>query len=250
MRRNGMFRMIAAAGAIVTMAGSVGNLFAADLKKKVSVVVATGGHGFDRKGFDAMWASMPQFDIREVKQEKTSTAKSAKNLKDCDVLVMYDMMQPATDEEKASFVKFVQDGGGVVALHHCIASHQDWPDYERIIGGLYLLAPAAKKRNLPPSGYQHDVELNIKIADPKHPVTRGLKDFALKDEIYWDFVVDPKAHVLITTDHPKSGKNLAWTREEGKGRVVFIQMGHDNHAFSSPDYRKLIVNAINWAAGD
>jgi type 1 glutamine amidotransferase len=31
-----------------------------------------------------------------------------------------------------------------------------------------------------------------------------------------------------------------WTRTEGKSRVVFLQLGHDRHAFDNPDLRELV----------
>lgn len=32
-----------------------------------------------------------------------------------------------------------QEGKGLVALHHCLASFQDWDEYPKIIGGRYHL---------------------------------------------------------------------------------------------------------------
>ncbi len=59
-----------------------------------------------------------------------------------DVLVLYDMWQPITDEAKSDFVARLKEGKGLVALHHCLASYQQWPEYAKIIGGQYHLVYA------------------------------------------------------------------------------------------------------------
>jgi len=219
-------------------------------QEKIRVLIATGGHDFDREGFFAMWDAFPAIAYREVEQRKGWEAMTPANLEACDVLVLYDMLQGITDAQKAAFEAFLKRGGGLVALHHCIASHQEWPDYERIIGAKYFLKPEVRDgKTLPKSTYKHGVVLPVHIADRKHPITRGMSDFEIHDETYGLFLVDPKVHVLLTADHPDSGKNICWTRREGKARVVYLQLGHDNNAYANPNYRKIVVRAVAWAAG-
>jgi type 1 glutamine amidotransferase len=230
--------------------GPAAKATAAEPSAKIRVLIVTGGHDFDRKGFFALWDTFGNVAWREATQGKSSEAFTAENLENCDVVALYDMVQPITDEQKAAFLGFLQRGGGLVALHHCIASYQQWDRFHEIIGGKYLLNDEVREgRKIPKSDYEHDIDLNVQIADPKHPITRGIKGFATHDEIYKGVVVDPEAHVLLTTDHPESGKKLAWTRREGKARVVYIQLGHDNQAYSNPNYRRIVRRAVAWAAG-
>lgn len=238
------------AGAVVFLAVAGSPLGIAAAEPKLRVLVVTGGHGFDEKGFAAMWKSFGEFEVRRARHKKTAEAFSRANLEACDVVALYDMAQKSTEEERAAFLDFVKRGGGVVALHHCIASHQTWPEYERIIGGKYLLKPETRDgREVPGSTYQHDVTLPVHVADPDHPITRGISDFEIRDEAYKGYLVNPKVHVLLTTDHPKSTRKIAWTRQEGKARIAFIALGHDNHAFADANYRKLVEQAIVWSAG-
>ena len=53
---------------------------------------------------------------------------------------------------------------------------------------------------------------------------------------------------LITTAHPKSGKPLGWTRQEGKSRIVYLQLGHGPAAYGNSNYRKLVGQAIDYVA--
>ena len=86
------------------------------------------------------------------------------------------------------------------------------------------------------------------IAAQDHPVTSGLSNFVIHDEIYWGFRVGPDITPLLTTSHAKSGKPLAWARTEKKSRVVFIQLGHGPEAFANSNYRRLVAQSIRWAA--
>jgi type 1 glutamine amidotransferase len=97
-------------------------------------------------------------------------------------------------------------------------------------------------------GYRHGVEVWVVVVDRDHPITRGLEDFTIHDEIYWGYRVGADVHPLLTTTHPKSGKPLMWTRTEGRSRVVFLQLGHDHLAYGNPAYRELVARSIAWAA--
>jgi hypothetical protein len=44
-------------------------------------------------------------------------------------------------------------------------------------------------------------------------------------------------------DHP-----VIWTNPAYKARNVYIFMGHSPDLFSNTQYRKLLANAISWAA--
>jgi type 1 glutamine amidotransferase len=90
--------------------------------------------------------------------------------------------------------------------------------------------------------------VSVTILDAAHPITAGLKDFTIRDEIYWGFRVGGDVHPLLGTTHPKAGKPLMWTRTEGKSRVVFLQLGHDHHAFENRNFRELVARSIRWAA--
>ena len=90
----------------------------------------------------------------------------------------------------------------------------------------------------------------MRVRDGEHPVTRGVSDFQIHDEVYkglW-FAVDN--HILLSTDHTDSDALIGWARRYGRARVCAIQLGHDAKAYASPEYRQLVVNAIRWAAGD
>jgi len=64
-------------------------------------------------------------------------------------------------------------------------------DYEKIIGGKYPEKTASTARLTPQVGYQHDVEIPVTIVARDHPITTGLQNFSIHDEIYWGYTVRP-----------------------------------------------------------
>lgn len=217
---------------------------------KTKVLIVTGGHGFEEQPFFKVFQDNPEITFTATTQRKSSEAYDRDDLLTYDVVVLYDMVQNITEAQKAKFLSLFEKGIGLVVMHHALVSYSEWPDFERIIGGKYL--PKDEKQDgktIPKSDYQHDVDIPVTIIAKDHPITAGLKDFTIHDEIYIGFRVRPDVTPLITTSHPKSGKPLAWTRTEGKSRVVYLQLGHDHAAYNDPNYRRLVAQSIRWAAG-
>lgn len=216
---------------------------------KTRVLVVTGGHDFEKEPFFKLFKDNPDITFRSVEHPKAHALLGADAAKDWDVLVLYDMYQPITEEAKSDFVSRLKEGKGLVVLHHAIASYQKWPEYAKIIGAKYYLEDTVvdgiqKKR----SQWQHDVKIPIQIADPGHPVTHGLKDFVIHDETYNLFDVASDNHVLLTGNHPLSNKVLSWAKTYEKSRVVYVQLGHDHFAYEDPNYVRLVRQAIQWVA--
>ncbi|MEW6158575.1 MAG: family 16 glycoside hydrolase [Verrucomicrobiota bacterium] len=222
---------------------------AAASPEKIKTLIITGGHGFDREPFFKLFVENPDITFSEARHGKeNASAYEREDLLDQQVVVLYDMPRQITEAQKARFRALFDKGIGVLVLHHALVSFQDWPDYENIIGGRYPENAAQPGRITAEVGYEHDVEVPIVIAARDHPVTAGLNDFVLHDEIYWGYRVRPDVTPLLTTSLPKSGKPLAWARTEGNSRLVYIQPGHGPQAFSDSNYRRLIAQSIRWVA--
>jgi type 1 glutamine amidotransferase len=240
-----MLRALLRAGALLIAA--VTSMAAdADEPRKLKVLVVTGGHGFEEKPFFQIFEENAEITFAKVKHVKNADAYERDDFLTHDVAVLYDMPKTITDVQKARFLALFENGVGLVVLHHALVSFQQWPDYERIIGGRY---PETGKPGAvtPEVGYQHDVDIPVTIVAREHPITAGLSDFMIHDEIYWGFRVQPDVTALISTTHPQSGKPLGWVRTEGESRVVFLQLGHGKSAFENPNYRRLVAQSIRWA---
>jgi type 1 glutamine amidotransferase len=223
---------------------------AADEAAKLKVLVVTGGHGFQKEPFFQMFKDNPGIEFTTAEHAKTNaTVYEREDLLRYDVVVLYDMPQNITEAQKARFLALFDKGVGLVVLHHALVSYQNWPEYEQIIGGRYQEPdPNRSGRVTEAVGWQHDVDIPVVVLATNHPITAGVSDFLIHDEIYWGFRVGADVTPLLTTTHPKSGKPLAWTRTQGKSRVFFLQLGHGRTAFENENYRKLLAQGIRWVS--
>jgi len=211
--------------------------------KQTKVLVVTGGHEYDTsfyslfEGYDGLaWdhAASNHVALKEDIRPRY------------DVVVLYDMTQEITDAERKNLRDFLESHKGLVVLHHALADYNWWPWwYEEVVGGRYLLKPYG---DTPGSTYKHDEEIFVQPVS-KHPVMAGIGAMHLWDETYKRLWISPGVTVLLRTDNPTSDGPVAWVSPYTKSRVVTIQLGHDRLAHIYPAYRKLVKNAIEWAAG-
>jgi hypothetical protein len=220
-----------------------------DPANKIRVLIVTGGHEFEHDQFFQVFKDNPDITFQAVEHPNAHALLKADAARQWDVLVCYDMHQEITDQAKADFVAQLKEGKGLVVLHHAIASYQNWPEYAKIIGARYYLEKTVVDGvEKPKSAWQHGVHFKVHVADPQHPVTRGVKDYDILDETYNLFDVADDVHPLLTTDEPLSKKVIAWAKTYAGTRVVYLQSGHDHTAYENPNYRQIVRQAIQWTA--
>ena len=224
------------------------NVFAQRKKQPLRVLLVTGGHDFDREMFFKLLNSMPGIVVTEATHPDALPMFRPENRASYDVVLFYDMPQVISEQEKKDFIDCFKAGKGMVVLHHAYCAYSEWDEYKRIIGGRFNRKPWTDNNGVarPASSYKHDVLLRAKIVDKKHPVTKGIRDFDIIDETYANGSVNPEVHVLLATDEPSSTPSIAWTNKYGASKVVTILLGHDNQAWSNPNFVKLLTQAIMW----
>jgi type 1 glutamine amidotransferase len=213
---------------------------------KERVLIYTGGHEFEREAFFDMFKDIPDLDYQDLIHPQTSPVFDSALIAQFDVLLFYDMVQEIDAAQKAALIKILEEGKGVVFLHHSLVSYQEWDEFEKIIGGRYGLTNIDQDS----STYRHDVDIPVTIVDKDHPITKGMDDFVIRDEVYGNFKVLPTVHPLLKTTHPESGEIIGWTNSYGKSRIVYLQLGHDHFAFENPAYRHIVKQAIEWVQKD
>lgn len=208
--------------------------------KSTRILIVTGGHDFDRESFFEMFDSFQNISYTELKHPEANLQLGKIDLKSFDAVVFYDMPKTISEAEKESYSKLLKSGKGLVFLHHSQCSYQQWGEYKTIVGGKYH----EEKNTQQTSSYQHDATFKVKISDLKHPVTKGIKDFEILDEVYGNTEVLPGVTQLLTTDHPQSSKTIGWTHRKENSLIVYIQPGHDKNSWFNPNYQKLVKQAI------
>ncbi len=225
--------------------------YSAESERTVKVAVITGGHDFDRKIFFGMFDSFDGIEYTHLPQKDHSEIFEDISHFPYDVIVLYNMTQKISPKRQANFIKLLNKGTGLVAIHHSIGAFDDWQEYRKIIGGKFYLEDTVENgvayKKL---GYKHDVNIPINIKDKRHPITMGLEDFMIHDETYKNCLIESDNHILLTTDNPASDKSICWTRKYGRSKVFYIQQGHGPGIFKDENYKVLVTRAIKWSASE
>ncbi len=256
----------------------------------IEALVITRGHPFEREPFFEMLDAVDGVRFTHVEQPAALALFEPARAEPFDVFVLYDMPgiefrageAPVFHEPPArfkdDFSALLGTGTGIVAVHHAAAGWPAWPAYAETIGSTFLYQPGRfGGREWPDSGYAMDVDIRVTPVDADHPVVAGLEDgFELNDEVYLGPVLTDEVVPLLRCDwtyradrfaaageaigapstepgrwsHPDGSDLVAWARRAGSSPLVYLQSGHGPATYAHPSFRRLLGNAIAWAASD
>ena len=217
-------------------------------QKKIRVLIVTGGHGFEHQPFYNVFDSIPSITYDTLVQPRANALIASPEVNKYDVLVFYDLFDSISPAQQEAYISLLKKGASMIFLHHSLVSYQNWPEFIKIVGGQYHTSPVLVNGDTLRANYEHDLNIPVKVEDKKHPVTRGINDFEIVDEVYGDVEILQGVKPLLSTTHPKSMRYLAWINRYGNSDVIYIQLGHGPSGYSNPNFRKLIQQAIEWSA--
>jgi type 1 glutamine amidotransferase len=217
-------------------------------QKKIRVLIVTGGHGFKHKPFYDVFNAIPSITYDSVVQPKANALIASPEVNNFDVLVFYDLVDSISVAQQEAYIRLLKKGSSMIFLHHSLVSYQNWPEFLQIVGGQYHTRPVMVNGDTLKANYDHDVSIPVKVDDKKHPVTHGIDDFEVVDEVYSDVEILPRVKPLLSTTHPKSMHYLAWVNHYRNSDVICIQLGHGPSCYVNPNFRRLIQQAIEWSA--
>jgi uncharacterized protein len=168
------------------------------------------------------------------------------NLSEYDVLCMVQMRVEDGDPPdyvKEGITEFLKQGGGLVTTHFAIANAQNWRDSIHIFGAMWV---SGKSTHGP---YK---EFRVDLRDERHPIVEGVRPFITNDELYYNLLMRPDVHVIMTGDEELFGHTIAYplltTHYVHNARCVYLALGHDDRSSAVPEFRQLLVQSIEWAA--
>jgi type 1 glutamine amidotransferase len=236
-------------GTVMSITGKEAERLAAKWgSKKINVLVVTGGHGFEHKPFYNVFDSIPGITYDTLTQPQANALIASPEVNKYDVLVFYDMFDTISPAQQEAYIGLLKKGASMIFLHHSLVGYQHWPEFIKIVGGQYHTDAVVVNGDTLHASYEHDVKIPVKVEDKNHPVTQGIGDFEIVDEVYGGVEILPQVKPLLSTTHPKSMRYLAWINHYGNSDVIYIQPGHGPSGYSNPNYRKLIRQAIEWSA--
>jgi type 1 glutamine amidotransferase len=213
------------------------------MSEELKSAVVTGVHQYDVLNLYKLFREMEGVDayIQNMFDFATDTGAGRESY---DVVVFYNMHGDMSGEDmeaaktRAAIEGLGETKQGIVLLHHAILAYRDNPIWNAVSG--------IEDRKF---GYFLDETVEYTIENTEHPITKGVNDFQMVDETYAMDDAGEGSTILITTDHPKSMKTIAWTRAYKNARVFCYESGHDNTAYSNENFRRILRSGIFWAAG-
>ncbi len=223
---------------------------------QIRVLVLTGANNHNWQETTAslkkVYATNPKFFVTV---NETPWDMTPDSLTSCDV-VFFNWNTFGKDKRewsqtmKDAFIPWVKKGGNVVIFHAGGSIFYNWPEFMSLIGGTW------EKGTFHPA----QQEYTVKIGNPDHPITKGMKDFITFDEP-WQKLSNrnPDRKVLTTTTIPKekTGKVgggtgepevMAMTTELEKGRCFNLVLGHSGKSIENEGCSALILRGTEWAA--
>jgi type 1 glutamine amidotransferase len=139
-----------------------------------------------------------------------------------------------TPEQGRAVARFVEGGGGLLSLHNSLALYPPDGPYLQMMGGRY-------------TGHGPLERFRVEVADPDHPVARGVEGFSVADEQHAPEYDRGKVRLLLRS-RSDEGKVAAagWAAEPGRGRLCYLANGHTREALLHPTYQRLLRNAVRW----
>lgn len=183
-----------------------------------------------------------KFDVKVC--EDPLILESATALKGYDVIafLIYTRRMPMPPEQaQKNLMDFVKGGKGFYVQHLASSSFAKWEEFGKMCGRHWVMGK---------SGHGPRAVFKAEITEKAHPITAGLEDFEIDDELYAKLQGAEEINVLVTADSDWSKKTepLVFTLKHGKGRVVHNAFGHDRKALTTPNVAKIIVRGVEWAA--
>jgi hypothetical protein len=163
-------------------------------------------------------ASEPPVPKREQKDVPWITAQQGKSVKD-----------------------FAAKGGGILFYHNVTYISPYNQDFRDVLGAVTHGHPPLRP-------------YKVKVVNPEHPVTRGVREFVVADEQHFlAYEKDPRFVLLrsvnekgLTYQNWGDSCEAGWAYDYGKGRICYLAPGHTISALWNPEYEKIQRNAARW----
>ena len=207
------------------------------MKNKVLVFVGTEGTSHDHSSQGRFLADMLSV-LPEIEADFSRDYEIlAGGLAQYRTTLFYTDLGELSQAQEDGLLTFIRGGGGFVGLHTADASFRDNTRYHGMLNGLF-------------NGHSPYMDFTVQIVDHDDPVTRGLADFDVKDELHYLKNHDPtSSHYLMQAYDPTTGDThvMAYRHTYDAGRVFFFALGHDRNVLEEPPVQEIIRRGVLWS---
>ena len=206
------------------------------------------------EGTPVLKAALEAEDI-EVTVSEDAAQFTDENLANYEAIMMFQTSgDPWNAEQKAALQRYVQGGGGIVAVHNATDMRGNWDWWDDLIGTT-MPGHAA-------TGNSPGLPGTVRVEDRVHPSTAHLEQRWERADEWYNYATNVRgdAHVLATMDESTyaPGGNamgydhpISWCKPYDGGRTWATGMGHFGaHYTDEPDLVEHIVGGTLYATGD
>lgn len=146
------------------------------------------------------------------------------------------------EKAEQGLLRFIKGGGGIVFFHSSTSAFYSWPAFKEISTSAWIMDSTWHGPVSP---------VKVSVQNQDHPVTRGLSDFEILDELWINAEKNETFEVLGTAENTTedSGEQAAiFVANYGNGRIFHTILGHDETALQTPGFQSLILRASEWAS--
>lgn len=165
--------------------------------------------------------------------------RGLENLENCDVMLLFTRRLKLSGNELARIKDYCLAGKPIVGVRTASHAIQTWLDLDKqVLGGNYQ------------GHFRNDLSTQVEIvAEAKDdPLLAGVEPFRTAGSLYKNHGLADDCRVLMRGTSPESTEPITWTRNYKGGRVFYTSLGHQRD-FQKPSFRRLLTNALFWAAG-
>jgi type 1 glutamine amidotransferase/HEAT repeat protein len=235
----------------------------ASAKKKHLVLVTARTEGFFHKCIPtALYAVRllgEKTGAYQVEIDNEMKAFTPENLARYDAIIFVNSTQlkfknPA---HRQALLDYVRSGKGLVGIHAASDNFPGWLEGQALMGGVFHSHP-----------WTGGDTVAVKLDEPEHVLNEafGGRGFWIQEEIYQ--IVGPygrdRQRVLMSLDMSKPQNDrpaaklvrpdrdfpIGWLKREGKGRVFYSSLGHNDVTFWTPEVLQHYLDGIQFALGD
>lgn len=184
-----------------------------------------------------MYLSTPLFQ-KGINLTYTSSLEdlNKSTLNNYDGLMIYANHETISPDQETALKEYVQSGKALIPIHSASFCFQNSEWYISAVGAQFST---------------HGTEIfSAKITNADHPAVQGISEFESWDETYVHAQINPDKEVLMERIDAEGAEPYTWVRNEGKGRVFYTALGHNEKTWEKAEFQDLIAQGILWAVGD
>ena len=153
-----------------------------------------------------------------------------------DVVLFYTDVGHLTGAQEKGLLDFIDQGKGFFGLHTAAASFLDCDGYHGMLNARF-------------DGHSAYMDFTVNVIDGDDPITKGLSEFVVTDELYYLKHDPSRSHHLMRAYDPAKDEShvMAFRHTYGRGRVFYFALGHDMAVLENPGFQEVVRRGVLWS---